>query len=168
MTFLRAYTPHAKVHSLGREAWLDFRLRLFPWPDILRYSRPHKTATLIGHCGSYNQLLLEPGDEDGGAIRAEKVTMLQRSGAVIYGDVVAPQRKNITETKYAHFLIFKLSMNGRHHSNITAHWFPQNTDILLFSIRIFATFCHTLIVYNMCFYMTPDHISCFLYDYTIS
>lgn len=76
VTFLRACTPHAKVHSLGREAWLDFRLHSFPWPDILRHYRLYKMASLTGHCGSYDHLLLEPSDEGEGETRIGRVTMM--------------------------------------------------------------------------------------------
>ena len=63
VTFLQTYTPPAKVHSLGREAWLDFGPHSLPWPDSLRRNKLYKVVPRTGHCGSEDHHLLEPDNE---------------------------------------------------------------------------------------------------------
>lgn len=52
-----------------------FQASLILWPDILWHNRLYKAAPLIGHCASYDHLLLEPDNEGEGEMKAGKVTM---------------------------------------------------------------------------------------------
>lgn len=98
----------------------------------------YKVASLTGHCGSYDHLLLEPIDEGEGEMKIGKVTMMVGPRSRHIKRWYGSSKGKYYQEKYAHFLIFKMNINTteNYHSKIAPCLLLQNTGILHFLFEL--------------------------------